>query len=811
MKLQYELNRNWKFRLAENQDTPIAEKLTGKWFTATIPGTVHTDLLNSELIPDPFYAKNELDLQWIGKKDWEYQTQFDFPSDFEEGKTTFLFFKGLDTFADIYLNDELIGKTDNMFITYRFNVAARLKPKNNILKILFKSALNSTRELIEEHGELFSARWPERSYARKAQYSFGWDWGPAFPTAGIWKPLYLEQNAGITIEACCISTFELSTKEAKLLIDLELAGQAGIAESVTVELSNNKHMVSKKFPLDNQLMFKDQITVPDPDIWWPRGYGQANLYDFKVALLDRSGNVIDQWQKKTGIRTIELDLGEEEDRAFRFVVNNKPVYIKGANWIPCDSFLPRITDETYTKLINNAADANMNMLRVWGGGIYEQDIFYELCDSLGLMVWQDFMFACATYWEDPDHLASIGIEVKQNIQRLQHHPCVAIWCGNNENEWIWYREGMGPFTDMPGFRIFHEILPDLVRTYDPYGIYWPTSPFGEEEDPNSEFSGNRHSWDIWSYWVDYTDVDEDRSLFVSEFGFQGPANKDTLNSVIPEKDRNPQSEIFEFHNKQTAGNERLFRFLSGHLPVRTDWQDFIYLTQLNQGFALKACLEHWRHRWPDTSGSIIWQLNDCWPVISWSLVDSYLSPKLAYYFVKKTFADSHIQIKRDSEGISLHLASDTGKNLADHVVAQIVDVTTGKIKLELTLDVANDSNLNNIFSNEEFPDNCKWIIIVSLNDEAGNLLCRNYYSDFPWKHMKLKPAEIEVKIKGDTLILSSGAPAYFVDLYHPQASFSDRGFILLENENYELKFSTQNAEQLDLSKLKIFKLNNYLV
>ena len=245
MKLQYELNQNWKFRLAENQDTPIAEKLTGKWFTATIPGTVHTDLLNSELIPDPFYAKNELDLQWIGKKDWEYQTQFDFPSDFEEGKTTFLFFKGLDTFADIYLNDELIGKTDNMFITYRFNVAARLKPKNNILKILFKSALNSTRELIEEHGELFSARWPERSYARKAQYSFGWDWGPAFPTAGIWKPLYLEQNAGITIEACCISTFELSTKEAKLLIDLELAGQAGIAESVTVELSYNKHMVSK--------------------------------------------------------------------------------------------------------------------------------------------------------------------------------------------------------------------------------------------------------------------------------------------------------------------------------------------------------------------------------------------------------------------------------------------------------------------------------------------------------------------------------------------------------------------------------------
>jgi beta-mannosidase len=810
MKIQHILDQKWEFRLAADQESPQADITPQKWYPATIPGTVHTDLLNADLIPDPFYGKNEIDLQWIGQRDWEYQTQFDFPSEMETETTTYLIFKGLDTFAHIYLNGELIGKTENMFINYRFTVTDRLKEKNNVLKIVFKSALNTARKLIDEHGELFSARWPERSYARKAQYSFGWDWGPSFPTAGMWKPLYLEQNTGITIEACGISTFELSLKEAKLLIDLELAGRAVLAETIEIELSNKKHMVKERFPLDNQLMFRNQITVPNPALWWPRGYGEQNLYNLKVTLLDISENILDQCQRKTGIRTIELDLGNEDNRAYRFMVNNKPVYAKGANWIPCDSFLPRISDETYERLVTDAANANMNMLRVWGGGIYEQDIFYELCDSLGIMVWQDFMFACATYWEDPDHLASIGIEVKQNIQRLQHHPSIALWCGNNENEWIWYRSGLGPYTEMPGFRIFHEILPDLVQTYDPFRTYWPTSPFGEDEDPNSEFTGNRHSWDIWSRWVDYTDVDEDRSLFVTEFGFQGPANVDTLNAVIPDDQRSPQSEIFEFHNKQTEGNERLFRFLAAHLPVKMKWDEFIYLTQLNQGLALKTCLEHWRHRWPETSGSIIWQMNDCWPVTSWSLVDSELSAKLAYFFVKNAFADSHIQIQHDSEGINLHLAHDVELDLADHAVIQIIDAETGKVKLDLNLPVDNATHLYNLFSDDELPESGKWIIVADLYDEDDNRLCRNYYSDFPWKYMNLKPAKIEIKKKEDSLILTSNAPAYFVDLYHPQASFSDKGFILLANENYAVNFEMRGAEKLDLSKIKVVSLNEYL-
>jgi len=812
MRLQSLLDQNWKFRLSKNQNTPIDAINTNDWLAADVPGTIHTDLLKETLIPDLFYGKNEDELQWIGEKNWEYQIEFDFPKEFDKGKTTYLYFKGLDTIAEIYLNDKLIGKTENMFISYRFEISSRLNPKANVLRVKFESALTYARNLIEKHGELFSARWPERSFIRKSQYSFGWDWGPAFPTMGIWKPVFLEQNSGVFIEACGISTFELNDTQAKLSLELELGGNAGVAEIGAIELSNDKHVFNKRFSIDNQLMLKNWIAVTEPDLWWPNGHGDPNLYDLKVSLLDTSGKELDRFERKIGIRNIELDLGDETQRAFRFKVNNEPVYIKGANWIPADSFIPRITDEIYDKLISQASEANMNMLRVWGGGIYEQDIFYEKCDALGIMVWQDFMFACASYWEDPDFLATIGIEVKQNIQRLQHHPCIAIWCGNNENEWIWYREGMGPYSEMPGIKIFHQILPDLVQTYDPYRMYWPTSPFGEEEDPNDEFSGNRHSWDIWSRWVDYTDVDEDRSLFVTEFGFQGPANVNTLNSVIPEEERFPQSEVFEFHNKQTEGNERLFRFLAAHLPVKARWQDFLYLTQLNQGLALQTCLEHWRHRWPETSGSIIWQLNDCWPVSSWSLVDSSLQPKMSYFFVKRAFTNIHCQIQDGMEGYNVHFTSDEMDHLAEQLHIAVLNIDTGLVSYEMTSDLVTGSKsriIENVVNNDQLLSENKWAIIVSLTDEDKKIIFRNYYVQHRWKHIRLQPVTIKKIIDNDELVLKSDKAAFFVDLHHPFVHFADRGFILLPEEEYRLSMIKSSSEPVNKDDIEILTLNKY--
>ena len=270
--------------------------------------------------------------------------------------------------------------------------------------------------------------------------------------------------------------------------------------------------------------------------------------------------------------------------------------------------------EKYETLLKYAKDANMNFVRVWGGGIYENEIFYELCDELGLLIWQDFMFACASYPEHKEFMKNVEDEVEQNIERLQHHPSIALWCGNNENEWIWHQEMKTSYKEMPGYKIYHEVIPDILKAADPERPYWPSSPFGSDDDPNAYSSGNRHEWGIWSKWIDYSEVKNDNSLFVTEFGFQGPANKKTFEKYLSKNKRYSQDPVFEFHNKQVEGPERVFKFLSGNLPIKTEWEDFIYLAQLNQALALKTCLERWRINWPVANGSIIWQLNDCWPV-----------------------------------------------------------------------------------------------------------------------------------------------------------------------------------------------------
>ena len=305
----------------------------------------------------------------------------------------------------------------------------------------------------------------------------------------------------------------------------------------------------------------------------------------------------------------------------------------------------------------------MNIVRVWGGGFYENDIFYELCDELGLLVWQDFMFACALYPEQKAFLKNVKNEITQNVERLQHHPCIALWCGNNENEWIWTQGQKKSYKLMPGYKIYHELIPNVTKEIDPTRPYWPSSPFSFDKDPNSYTSGNRHEWGIWSMWKDYETVKDDQSLFVTEFGFQGPASKKTFEKYLSENNRNINNPVFEFHNKQIEGPERVIKFLSSHLPLKTEWDDFIYLAQLSQGFALKTCLEHWRQNWPVTNGSIIWQINDCWPVTSWAIIDSELNPKIAYHFVKNIFNQQIASIIKDNEDLKIQIVNNSSEIL----------------------------------------------------------------------------------------------------------------------------------------------------
>ncbi len=406
-----------------------------------------------------------------------------------------------------------------------------------------------------------------------------------------------------------------------------------------------------------------RLRVPRPHLWWPNGYGDHPLYVALFTLLD-GDEVLQEQEIRFGIRTVRLvQEADREGRSFVFEVNGKKIFCKGADWIPSDSFIPRIKGSTYTTLLTMAQDAHMNMIRVWGGGIYEQDAFYEACDRLGLMVWQDFMFACGEYPEVPWFLRLVRDEAEKAVRRLRNHASIVVWCGNNECEWLFCTENpdKGP-DDMRGAKIFREILPAVIKREDGTRPYWRSSPFGTGF-PNDESNGNHHQWHVWSLWKDYPEYENDRARFVTEFGFQAPANLTTMEAVTVKADRHPQSEVVEHHNKQVEGPERLMRFLAAHHTLPVSFKDFLVKGQLVQAEALKCAAEHWRRRKFRTAGVLFWQLNDCWPVSSWAVIDSALRPKAAYYFARRFFAPVLVSFRKDPHGLELWSTSDLMKQL----------------------------------------------------------------------------------------------------------------------------------------------------
>ncbi len=804
---RFDLTSNWKFNIGD--ENPALLKLKD-WLPAEIPGTVHTDLLNNKLIDEPFHDDNELKQNWISESDWIYKINFNRPENFEKELPVFLLFGGIDTIADIYLNNSLLGRSDNMFLKYEFEVTSLLKDSDNQVEVRFYSPLKYAREEEAKYGKLPVALNSERVYIRKAQYSFGWDWGPSFPTMGIWKPVYLLQRNISFIKHFSFSVKELTPRKANVMIRVNIGGRFSKKMKIKSSLTFEDQKLENEIILSGKKEEEIRMEVNNPKLWWPNGEGEQNLYNLEVFLLDGENNVIDNQTKKVGIKTVRLELIEKEASTFKLKINDKLVFAKGVNWIPADSFLPRISNEKYRALLQLAESANMNIVRVWGGGIYENDMFYQLCDELGLMVWQDFMFACAAYPEQKEFLENVKEEVRQNVQRLQHHPSIVLWCGNNENEWIWYQNTNSSYKKMPGYKIYHNIIPKILEEEDGDRPYWPSTPFSFDEDPNSYTSGNRHEWKIWSRWIDYSEVKNDQSLFVTEFGFQGPANKKTLEKFLSKEKRYSQNKIFEFHNKQFEGPERIFRFLSAHLPVKTEWDDYIYLAQLNQALALKTCLEHWRFNYPVTNGSIIWQLNDCWPVASWSLVDSELIPKISYYFVKNIFNRQIIKIFNDSERLDVQLLNQSLFDFKSKIKIEVYKNSGSLIHEESITDLipANSKKIVTGIKQINLPADKNWIIIATLLDENEKHVFRNFYTEEEWKYKSLSPADVQIQIKNSFIRLSTDKPVYFLDLYHPDLEFSDRGFILLPGEEKIVQIS--GNKEIDPGEIKVYSLDNYL-
>ncbi|MBU2493788.1 MAG: hypothetical protein KJ571_14260 [Bacteroidetes bacterium] len=804
----------WKFALdsdynSENKTNKVSK---GKWYKAFVPGTVHTDLLQNNLIDDPFYSDNELKYEWIAECNWIYKTEFRL----NDSKKYNLVINGLDTFADIFLNNKKIYSCNNMFLSYKIDIEKHLIKGKNELKIYFFSPVNYAVMEEKKFGKLPVALNSSRVYARKAQYSYGWDWGPSFPTSGIWKNIFLEVKREAEIENVLFTTKSISEKKAQVRITFSIKYLHLNSSRLIVKLKNSIQHFEKEIKIKNSGTYSCDLEILDPKLWWPNGEGEQNLYDLSLSIFDDHNNILDCVEKKTGFRIIELIQKENNNNTFKLNVNGKDIYAKGVNWIPADSFLPRVNKAKYSKLLNLAKEANMNIVRVWGGGIYENDEFYNLCDELGLLVWQDFMFACGAYPENAEFLNNVEEEVLQNVNRLQHHPSIALWCGNNENEWIWYQEQKLSYKKMPGYKIYHNLIPALLKKIDPSIIYWPSSPFSYEEDPNSFNAGNTHQWDIWSRWIDYEDVKNDRSLFVTEFGFQGPANKDTYELCIPKDNRKINDRIFEFHNKQVEGPERIMKFLSAHLPVNTAWNDYLYLAQLNQGFALKTCLEYWRTN-GRTNGSIIWQINDCWPVASWALIDSGLKPKIAYHFVKNIFAQQIVYFSSKENSIELYAQNQGQVTIKAQLKVFIINAAAGKIVSKLIKNIILDKNSSQIL--KSFPNsktiNDGTVIIAEIYNNSGELINSNYYNKLRWKHYKISPAHISIKlIEGNdqkSLSVSSDKPSYFVDLYAEGVEFSKRGFTILPGYEIIVDYETSNKKKLKASDIKIYSLNNYLI
>lgn len=649
-----ELNQNFKFKKSlpyEQKESVKSEVETppegGDWLPATVPGCVHLDLLHNNHIPDPFQEDYEYKVQWIEECDWIYETSFSLPNDIlqglKKGGRLELQLDSVDTYCSVFLNRKKVATVNNMFIPWRFDISGGVKKGNNELLFYFDSATRVTKELEKKH-EAYSAPFDStRMYARRAQYFTGWDWGPRLSGVGLWRPVRLVYWETARISHAAVSTTQISQDKKSAELLLELAVEPAVEAEVKI-LAEISLRGEKKTALDKTLSLKaepssltEKITIVDPCLWYPNKFGDQPIYDLNVTLTTE-GKILDQRTIPFGIRTVRINQEpDEEGKKFVIEINGEPIFLKGMNWIPADSFPSRLTDQDYKQWITLVAESNANCLRVWGGGIYEHDAFYRYCDEKGITVWHDFMFACAPYPEESWFLNLVSREAEAQIRRLQNHPSIILWCGNNENEWMFYGGDPNRTKPYPGEKIFSEVLPEICQRMDPTRPYWPSSPHGGK-DPNSPVEGDRHNWEVWSNWRRYEEYAKDNGRFLSEFGFQAVPRNRTIFAFTKERDHNLNTPALQNHDKMSEGTSRLFRYLWAYLRMPRNFDELSYYSQLLQGEALKLGVQHWRSRKFKTAGALIWQINDCWPVISWSLVDYYKRPKAGYYYARRFYS-----------------------------------------------------------------------------------------------------------------------------------------------------------------------------
>jgi beta-mannosidase len=822
------IDSGWRFRLADGDGNAKAHGAATHWHNAAVPGMVQSDLLTAKLLPDPYFRDNEAKVQWVGLSDWQYQTHFSVDQATLARDHVDLVFDGLDTLADVYLNGTKLIAADNMFRRWRIPVKNALHAGTNDLEVRLYSPIKRLQPWLLKQpyalpGEFDSAFGDEpkgkqtANYLRKANYQYGWDWGPRIVTEGIWQPVHLDSWNGPRVDDFHIEQTYVSSEAAQVNAQWDIRADASKPLHISIDAIGPDGQTAAHVerdvtvdPGDNQVSLP--LRIVDPKRWYPAGYGAQDMYTFKADIRDADGEIY-QAQHTTGLRTIELR--REHDawgRSFAFVINGIPVFAKGADMIPFDSIPTRTTDAQMQRILQSARDANMNMVRIWGGGYYLPDSFYEMADRLGIMVWHDFMFGGAIPPYDQAYVDNTRQEAIEQVKRLRDHPSIVLWVGNNEVQTGWdtwsdriaFKAAISPdereriVTGM--VNLFSNTLRNVVARYDDSVPYWASSPSTDYEGPANVLNdGDYHYWNVWS--GDAKPVTEYLNVtprFQSEYGLQSFPDMRTIRAFAEPGDMQPESTVMRAHQKYDSGNgnKRLMLYITRSFGEPKDFASFVYLSQVMQAQGIQLAAEHLRASRPQAMGSLYWQLNDVWPGASWASIDYFGRWKALQFHAKRFYAPLMIAALRNDGSTTVSLVSDrtapaslhwrmrtmdfSGKVLSEHdEAANLPALSSTKVATYTDAQLLNGADPHATFAVFEMLDGDK---VVSQNlvffDEAKNL-------QLPSPHVD---AKIEAGSDGYTLTLSTDKLArdVWVSFGDLDADVSDNAFDLLPGQSVTL-------------------------
>ena len=824
----YVLDKGWEFSQAGSNE----------WMSARVPGTVHQDLLDHGRLPDPFYGMNEQKVQWVEKEDWLYRTVFTVTADQLKSDAAWLTFEGLDTYADVYLNGSLLLKADNMFVGHKLAVKDVLREGENRLMIRFRSPVEETAPQWDTDGFNYPADNDHSEkrmsvYTRKAPYSYGWDWGIRLATSGIWRPVKLTFCNGAVIDDFFVRQQEVTEQVAKVDNQLEINNVTSTSKEAQVKVvyayGEQADTLTRTVVLQPG---KNSLSMPawieKPHLWMPNGWGDPALYTF-TATVSVDGKEVASREEAIGLRSIRVVMEDDKDgKSFYFEVNGKPMFAKGSNYIPGDALLPNMTGERYARLFEDIRAANMNMVRVWGGGIYEDDRFYEEADRNGMLVWQDFIFACTTYPHDPTFLKRVSEEAVYNMRRLRNHASLAMWCGNNEiyegmRYWGW-KDKYSPvvWKEMTeGYDIlFRQLLPELVAANDPGRFYMHGSPYEANWGrPESWKIADSHNWGTWYGQKPFESLDTEIPRFMSEYGFQAFPEMKTIRMFASPEDYELESPVMNAHQKASIGNFLIKKTMALYYKVPEKFEDLIYAGLILQGQGMRHGIEaHRRHR-PYCMGSLPWQLNDSWPVVSWSSIDYYGNWKAMHYQIRRAFAPVLVDAIKEGNNLSYYIMSDRLTDEELTLNLELMDFN-GKVYRKQKVDGLLPANTSKLFYQEPVEqalagrDSATTFMHMVVKSKKGEVLSDEiYYFAHPkdqllpktplqWQ-VKQKKGYCEVTVKADKL-----ARDIFIEVPVQGVRFSDNFFDLLPGQKKKVIITSPDGKSLDHLQVTVHQLSD---